>query len=115
MEFVETEGDSVDEAIEKALKILGVERDKVEVEVLVEGRAGILGFDGKKACIRASLRKPIVEVAGGGEGESSVVGEKGREVLREILRLMGVEGTVEAKAGEVPEEDLLEIRSGEGG
>jgi len=115
MEFVETEGDSVDEAIEKALKILGVERDKVEVKVLVEGRAGILGFGGKKACIRASLRKPIVEVAGRGEGESSVVGEKGREVLREILRLMGVEGTVEAKAGEVPEEVLLEIRSGEGG
>ncbi|MBI2997279.1 MAG: Jag N-terminal domain-containing protein [Deltaproteobacteria bacterium] len=115
MEFVETEGDSVDEAIEKALKILGVERDKVEVEVLVEGRVGILGFGAKKACIRASLRKPIVEAAGRGDGESSVVGEKGREVLREILRLMGVEGTVEAKAGEAPEEILLEIRSGEGG
>lgn len=115
MEFVETEGDSVEEATEKALKILGVERDQVEVEVLAEGRAGILGFGAKKACIRASLRRPGPGAAEKGEGERSVIEEKGREVLREILRLMGVEGTVEVKAGEAPEEVRLEIRSGEGG
>ena len=57
MDFVETEGDSIDAAIESALKLLGVGRDKITVDIISEGRKGILGFGSQKARIRAELRK----------------------------------------------------------
>src|SRR5881275_1492186 len=56
MDYVETEGDTIDEAIENALKKLGTKRDKITVDVLSEGRKGILGFGAQKARIRAELR-----------------------------------------------------------
>ena len=61
MDFVETEGDNIDAAIENALKALGVGREKITVEIISEGRKGILGFGAQKAKIRASLRKLNVE------------------------------------------------------
>ena len=54
MDYVETEGDSIDKAIENALKLLGVERDKITVDILSEGKKGILGFGAQKARIRAT-------------------------------------------------------------
>lgn len=38
MDFVETEGENIDDAIENALKLLGVGRDKITVEI---GRAHV--------------------------------------------------------------------------
>ena len=61
MDFVETEGDNIDTAIENALKALGVGREKITVEIISEGRKGILGFGAQKAKIRASLRKLNIE------------------------------------------------------
>jgi spoIIIJ-associated protein len=61
MDFVETEGDNIDAAIENALKALGVGREKITVDVISEGRKGILGFGAQKAKIRASLRKLNLE------------------------------------------------------
>ncbi|HET9917019.1 MAG TPA: Jag N-terminal domain-containing protein, partial [Candidatus Binatia bacterium] len=61
MDFVETEGDNIDTAIENALKALGVGREKITVEIISEGRKGILGFGAQKAKIRASLRKLNLE------------------------------------------------------
>jgi spoIIIJ-associated protein len=61
MDFVETEGDSIDSAIENALKALGVGREKITIEIISEGRKGILGFGAQKAKIRASLRKLNLE------------------------------------------------------
>lgn len=63
MDSVETEGDSIDAAIENALKALGVGRDKITVDIISEGRKGILGFGAQKAKIRASLRKLNLESA----------------------------------------------------
>ena len=37
MDFVETDGDTIDQAIENALKRLGVARDKITVDVYREG------------------------------------------------------------------------------
>ena len=34
MDYVETEGDTIDKAIENALKLLGVDRDKITVDIL---------------------------------------------------------------------------------
>ena len=44
MDYVETEGESIDQAIANALKVLGVERDKITVDILSEGKKGILCF-----------------------------------------------------------------------
>ena len=57
MDFVETEGDTIDQAIENALKALGVAREKITVDILSEGKKGIFGFGAQKARVRASLTK----------------------------------------------------------
>ena len=61
MDFVETEGDNIDAAIENALKALGVGREKITIDIISEGRKGILGFGAQKAKVRASLRKLNLE------------------------------------------------------
>lgn len=120
MDHVEAEGDTLDEAIAKALKILGVERDQAAIEVLSAPRKGVLGIGAKKARVRASVRPPLAdetEERKRDPGRQRIVDpadvaaaeKKGREALEEILRLMGVEATVEAKRGDA-EEVLLEIR-----
>ena len=123
MEYVETEGNTIDEAIENALKILGVERDKVTVDILAEGKRGILGIGAKKARVRASLRKalfvesderstegrPVHEERPSRE-EIAAAGQKGKQVLAEILRLMGIDATIAMKPGETEEEIILDIQ-----
>lgn len=128
MEHVEAEGDTIDEAIENALKILGVGRDRVTVDILAEGRKGILGFGGRKARIRASLRKALAvkleEESGENpsagnerptEAETQAMAQKGKEVLAEFLRLMGVNATVVVKPGGIEEDIILDIQGGNGG
>src|SRR5207249_6364321 len=56
MRSVECEGDSIDEAIAKALGTLQVERDRVEIEILTDATRGLWGFGGRKARVRATLR-----------------------------------------------------------
>jgi spoIIIJ-associated protein len=56
MSNVEAEGNSIDEAIERALQQLGVTRDKVDVDILANATRGIFGLGGKPARIRATLR-----------------------------------------------------------
>lgn len=58
---VETEGDSIDAAIAAALEQLGATRDRVEVEILQNAVRGLFGFGGKKAKVRATLRRPITD------------------------------------------------------
>ena len=61
MDFVETEGDTIDQAIENALKSLGVAREKITVDILSEGKKGLFGFGAQKARVRASLTKSGVD------------------------------------------------------
>lgn len=56
MENVEVEGDSIDDAIARALQRLGVSRDKVEIEIVSSATRGLFGFGGKRARVRARLR-----------------------------------------------------------
>jgi spoIIIJ-associated protein len=59
MEWVETTGRTVEEAVEAALDQLGVHEEELEFEVLVEPRGGLFGrFGGTEARIRARV-KPI--------------------------------------------------------
>ena len=120
---METEGDSIDKAIENALKLLGVERDKITVDILSEGKKGILGFGSQKARIRATLRKSAIDLRVSEVEparieerkviavEAAAMGQKAKEVLAEILRLMGIEAEVELKAGERTDETVVEIRA----
>jgi spoIIIJ-associated protein len=59
MRSIETEGDSIDLAIEKALQTLQVGRDQVEVEILADATKGLFGFGGKRARVRATVRPPL--------------------------------------------------------
>jgi spoIIIJ-associated protein len=59
MEWVQTTGRTVDEAVDAALDELGVHAEDVEIEVLEEPKAGFLGrFGGSEARVRVRL-KPI--------------------------------------------------------
>ena len=59
MNAVEAEGRTIEEAVAVALEQLGIERDQAEIEVLSQSTKGFLGIGGKKARVRASLRKPV--------------------------------------------------------
>jgi len=57
-DYIEAEGKSVGEAIDKALKTLRVSRDKVDVKVLSEEKLGLFGMDGAKpARVRVQLKQ----------------------------------------------------------
>lgn len=127
MDFVETEGDTIEAAIENAVRLLGAQRDKITVEVLSQGRKGILGFGSQKARIRAELRRPAVarplppaKTSVEEEPESSEaavapaideVVEKARATLEDILRLMGIRAIVERKTSTQRDEAILEVRT----
>ncbi|MFQ5850041.1 MAG: RNA-binding cell elongation regulator Jag/EloR [Candidatus Binatia bacterium] len=126
MDHVEAEGETIDEAIENALKTLGLERDRITVEIIAEGRKGVFGIGSQRARVRASLRKAVVLEEEGETGKQrlpdriteervAALGEKGKEVLAEILRLMGVHATIEIKPGETHEEVILNIHGENGG
>jgi spoIIIJ-associated protein len=123
MDHVETEGDTIDKAIENALKLLGVERDKITVDILSEGKKGILGFGSQKARIRATLRKSAIDLRASElepasveeqplvAAEAAAMGQKAKEVLAEILNLMGISAEVELRVGEKTDETVVEIRT----
>ena len=52
MEGIESEGKTVAEAVENALRRLGLRRDQVEVEILAEGSAGFMGIGARPARVR---------------------------------------------------------------
>lgn len=54
--IIEVSGLDVDEAIESGLNRLGVSRDEVEIEVLEEGRRGLLGIGGRDAVVRLKVK-----------------------------------------------------------
>ena len=62
MKQVETEGETLDEAITKALNLLGVERDKVSLDILAEEKVGVLGFGRQNARVRATIREAVAVV-----------------------------------------------------
>ena len=61
MKQVETEGETLDEAITKALNLLGVERDKVSLDILAEEKVGVLGFGHQNARVRATIRETVAD------------------------------------------------------
>lgn len=96
---VESSGRSADDALARALKELGVDRDQVEMEILAEGSRGLLGLGAEQARVRVTViehvESPWKEQLGEGPGEDGAgVAEIAAEALRDLLRQMGIEAKV---------------------
>ena len=55
MQTIETTAKTPEDAIEIALKQLGVERPDVEIDVVSRGKSGILGIGSEPARVRVTL------------------------------------------------------------
>ena len=95
MDWVETKGKSIEEALIQALSELSCTEEDVDVEVLEESSKGFLGIiKGKEARIRVTLKpkekKPLDEVI---------------RFLTETVKLMGIEAQVQT----VEEEEIITL------
>jgi spoIIIJ-associated protein len=117
---IETEGSTIDEAIDHALATLGAKREDVRVEILNDARKGLLGFGGQPARVRVSPRAAAVA----GDGASRTDAERDRaaaerptsssadagpatEIVAKLLELMDFPAEL---SSEVEPEGRLRIR-----
>ena len=91
MENLEMSGKTVEEALQSALKELGVSREEVKVTVLNEGKHGVLGLGTEEARIRLEPLVPIPE-------DESGMADVTRDVLETLLSLMGMDVSVVSSA-----------------
>ncbi|MFC2071286.1 RNA-binding cell elongation regulator Jag/EloR [Chloroflexota bacterium] len=96
MESLEVSAKTVEEAIQRALEQLGVSREEVEVSVVKEGRAGIMGMGAEEAVVRVQTLVPVPEK----EGD---IAEIAKGVLERLITLMGVAGSVVSQAQPIVE------------
>lgn len=83
--YIETEGDTVEEAIEQALAELEATREQVTIDIVSEPTKGILNFGAKPAKVRATLKQDVSNAP--------------ETILKEILTRMGINDiTVECKS-----------------
>ena len=80
--YIETEGDTVEEAIEHALTELEATRDQVTIDIVNEPTKGILNFGAKPAKIRATLKQDVSSAPD--------------TILKEMLSRMGIDAEVES-------------------
>ena len=81
--YIETEGDTVEEAIEHALTELEATRDQVTIDIVSEPTKGILNFGAKPAKIRATLKQDVSSAP--------------ETILKEMLSRMGIDVEVESR------------------
>ena len=92
MEQIEITAATVEQAIEKAESQLGLSRDQLKVEIIREGKSGILGVGGREAAIRVS---PVTLP------EENAV-KTVTEIVDTLLALLGVSGKVEVLSDKLP-------------
>lgn len=80
--YIETEGETVEEAIENALSELEATREQVTIDIISEPTKGILNFGAKPAKVRATLKQDVSAAP--------------ETILKEILNRMGIDAKVEA-------------------
>ena len=79
--YIETEGDTVEEAIEHALHELEVTREQVTIDIVNEPTKGILNFGAKPAKIRATLKQDVSTAP--------------ETILKEMLNRMQIDAEIE--------------------
>ncbi|MBA7595361.1 hypothetical protein ES703_02323 [subsurface metagenome] len=89
MESLEVSAKTVEDAIELALKELGIPREQVEVEVLNKGKPGFLSFGAEEARVRVT-KLPAEET-----DRASIILAK--EILGRLLDLMKVPASVSVR------------------
>jgi spoIIIJ-associated protein len=114
MRSIESEGDSIDQAIDNALRALQIARDRVEIEILENASRGLFGFGGKKARVRATVRAPLGAAIRGEDSVDSQAPSQApaivsREASRE--RRSTDEAPAESGAAAAPNTGHLEVRS----
>ena len=99
---VEVSGRTVDEARDTALEELGADLGQVVTEVLSQGSRGILGLGAEQARVRVTLVEapgyPTEEAAEESWEAREEVSKVAVEVLGDLLRHMGIQATVVARA-----------------
>ncbi len=98
MESLEISGKTVEEAIKRALQQLGVSREEVEVTVLKEGRAGIMGIGAEDAVVSVSLKTPA-------PGNRLDVADQAKAILETLLAKMDIDATVTVRSQSPAEEE----------
>jgi spoIIIJ-associated protein len=119
---LETEGETIDEAIDNALAELAISREQAEVEVLQDARRGVFGFGGQPARVRVSVREavvvdPLAAVPSMPQPRATVgvIGDDAVRVLTRLLELMGFGAKVDVVGGDESGEVCLRISSEAGG
>ncbi len=111
---VDASGKTVEEAVEKALAELGLERTQVEVEVVKEGRGGILGIGGEEARVVVTPKGEGASSRGVSEAEHEMTDEDvalGVEVLEKLLSLMEVDASVRVREPETPGDGSVVVKT----
>ena len=102
--MIEQKGNSVDEAIEMALKKLDLPREKVKIEVITEGKKGVFGLGAQSAVVRVGTVEEENSPAAVEEHEpennqgAPALEEKSPaiEFLREVFKGLGIEAKFQA-------------------
>ena len=84
MESLEARAKTVEEAIQQAINQLGVSREEVEVDVVSEGKSGILGLGGDEAVVRVT---PITPTS------NEDITEYVQKTINELLGFLEVDGS----------------------
>jgi len=92
MKSLDTSGKTVEEAIQNALEQLGVSREKVKVNVLKEGKHGILGLGAEEPVVRVELLESKPE-------KMDDISEEAKTFLETLLDKLGVVASVESQVG----------------
>jgi len=87
MKNLEIKAKTVDEAIQRALKKLGVKREEVEVTILKEGKHGILGLGAEEARIRV---RQLIDMP----KKEADIAKTANRVIEALLTMMGVTASV---------------------
>ena len=100
MRTVKTSGKTVEEAVEIALIELDASRNEVEIDVISQGKAGILGIGSELAAVNVTKIDKV---------DDSI--KIGYEIVSQLIQLMGVDLDLNIihKSDEGETESLLEI------
>ncbi|MBI5629560.1 MAG: Jag N-terminal domain-containing protein [Elusimicrobia bacterium] len=128
MEGIESEGKTVAQAVENALKKTGLRRDQVEVLILQEAAAGFMGLGGRNARVRIAEKRWGAEAPAPARMEGGQAPRKqtpaaaavdpqkachaAKALAAEILGLMGFKDAVlSAEWDDIQERLLLKVDS----
>lgn len=98
MEYLEMEGKTIDEAIEKVCKLMDVSKDDLNIEVIDDGTKEQSQFGARKARIKAMIKKGGVSSSPKIKLSEDV--EKAKEILTKILNYSNFLSKVDAKEDE---------------